>query len=144
MSGSLQRAPVSVNFAVRSAAKQAFEQKCIPDEPFVGEAKFLCQVASMMARLQLHSPVGHTQSLRSQDDLPDHDISKPWPTPTPSDWEDIACRLFVTLEWASNKTKAPSCEDDSPLLREILLLLLTRLLLGYLQDDKIDMQKLFR
>lgn len=130
------------------AAVKIFEKKFIPDEPSEGAAQFLHQVAIVMVKLY---PKALCSTPRSKDDSDDWDITKPWPTPSRSEfWEEvttIACRLFVTLEWASQKAaaaKEPLCDNDCTTLRETVLLLLSRLLLGYLQDDNLDMQKLFR
>ncbi|KAL3160941.1 hypothetical protein ABBQ38_009333 [Trebouxia sp. C0009 RCD-2024] len=117
----------------------------IPDETFDGEAKFLWQVASMMVQLQLHV------SPRSQDDIDKRDSSQLWPTPPYYEWDHIqtvACRLFVTLEWARRSEAAAAeaalCKDEYTQLRETLVLLLTQLLFGHLQDDKLNMQEIFR
>lgn len=61
--------------------------------------------------------------------------------------ETVACRLFVTLEWASHKADAASealCEDECSRLKHNLLVVLNFLLHENLQDHRIGMQKVFR
>lgn len=150
------RAALDVTLVVHCAAQLAFNLESIPDEPLHRSAKFLCQVSEVMVRLQLHPPLSQV-CFPHLDNLDNWDFSTRWPTISEppsalslSDWgkvETVACRLFVTLEWASNKAVAATealCEDDCSRLRENLLLVLTHLLHGYLQDDRNAMQKLFR
>ncbi|KAL3160939.1 hypothetical protein ABBQ38_009331 [Trebouxia sp. C0009 RCD-2024] len=135
----------SLAAACHEQATEAFEQKWIPNDTFGGEAKSLWQVASVMGHL-------HLQVIpRSQDEIDNQTCSQLWKTPAYYKWEDIqtvACRLLVTLEWARRgeaaAAEAALCKDEYTGLRETLVMLLTLLLVGHLQDDKLNMQKVFR
>lgn len=132
------------------AASEACDPESLQHEFFDGEVfeiKFLWQVASVMVRLQLHQlPPRSNLNL----DKSDRDSSQLWQAPTYLEWEDIqaaACRLFTILDWARKEAAAaetPLCENAYNQLKETLLLLLTQLLIGHLQDDDLNMQRLFR
>ena len=140
-------ASLDVMSFVHCAAQQAFKLEFIPDELYYGPAEFLCQVADVMIRLQLH-PLLPKICFPSLDSW---DLSTPRPivfeSPSAlSGWgevEAVACRLFVTLEWASHKAEA-LCEDECSRLKHNLLVVWKFLLHGNLQDHRIGMQKVFR
>ena len=126
---------------------EVFDPESCPDESFDGEGKFLWQVASMMVRLRLRQLPPRSRLIL--DDIDSWDFSQLWQTPTNLEWEDIqtvACRLFVTLDWTRKcqAAAAEACEDDYTRLQETLVLLLTQLLMGHLQDDKLNMHNIFR
>ena len=105
-------ASLDVMSFVHYAAQEAYKLEFIPDEMYYGSANFLCQVSDVMIRLQLHPPLSKIcfPSLDSWDLSRLRPIMSESPSAL-SGWgevETVACRLFVTLEWASHKADAAS------------------------------------